>query len=99
MSIESIAAVNVASPEIASLSTLGPPQAGNAFQTLLSSLTQVNGQLNAAEQGLQSLAVGNMDNLHQSMMSMERVKLQMQLLLAVRGHALDAYQELMRMQM
>jgi flagellar hook-basal body complex protein FliE len=78
---------------------IGPAaQPAGAFESLLSSLTQLNGDLNAGEQGLRNLAVGNIDNLHQSMMNMERVRLSLQLLLQVRSRALDAYQELMRMQ-
>jgi flagellar hook-basal body complex protein FliE len=75
-----------------------PSSAEGAFQPLLSALTQLNTDINAGEQGLQSVAVGDLDNLHQSMMNMEKVKLSMQLLLEVRSRALDAYQELIRMQ-
>ncbi len=96
MSIEAIAALgaHAAIPEIASVT----PAATGDFQPLLSALTQLNTDINAGEQGLRSLAVGDLDNLHQSMMNMEKVRLSMQLLLQVRSHALDAYQELMRMQ-
>ncbi len=101
MSIESIAALGAqavagayGSPEMAGIK----PVAADTFQPLLSALSQLNSDINTGEQGLRSLAVGDLDNLHQSMMSMEKVRLSMQLLLQVRNHALDAYQELMRMQ-
>jgi flagellar hook-basal body complex protein FliE len=69
-----------------------------AFQPMLSALTQLNTDIVAGEKGLQNVALGDLDNLHQSVMGMEKVRLSMQLLLQVRSRALDAYQELMRMQ-
>jgi flagellar hook-basal body complex protein FliE len=107
MSIEAITAVG-ASPEMASLSSiasLASPEGVSAlqgtegaFQPLLSALTQLNTDIVAGEKGLQNVALGDLDNLHQSVMGMEKVRLSMQLLLQVRSRALDAYQELMRMQ-
>jgi flagellar hook-basal body complex protein FliE len=72
--------------------------AESAFQPLLSALTQLNTDINAGEKGLQNVALGDLDNLHQSVMGMEKVRLSMQLLLQIRSRAMDAYQELMRMQ-
>jgi flagellar hook-basal body complex protein FliE len=107
MSIEALAALG-ASPEASSLSSIGSlavPEGMNAvrggegtFQPLLSALTQLNTDIVAGEKGLQNVALGDLDNLHQSVMSMEKVRLSLQLLLQVRSRALDAYQELMRMQ-
>lgn len=107
MSIDAIGAL-AANPEMASLSSLTAvaiPQLTNvsesapgAFQPLLSALTQLNTDIVAGEQGLRNVALGDLDNLHQSVMGMEKVRLSMQLLLQVRSRALDAYQELMRMQ-
>ena len=103
MSIEALAAL-AASPE-AALGSLAVPGGVNAvqggegaFQPLLSALTQLNTDIVAGEKGLQNVALGDLDNLHQSVMNMEKVRLSMQLLLQVRSRALDAYQELMRMQ-
>jgi flagellar hook-basal body complex protein FliE len=107
MSIAAIASLG-ANPDMASLSSitsLAAPEVVNAapgtegvFQPLLSALTQLNTDITAGEKGLQSVALGDLDNLHQSVMNMEKVRLSMQLLLQVRSRALDAYQELMRMQ-
>lgn len=51
-----------------------------------------------AEAGLLNLATGQADNLHQVMIDLEQAKLSFQLLLQVRNRALEAYQEIMRMQ-
>lgn len=101
MSIESIAALAAEtgiSPIVMPEAVGAAQHAAGTFESVLSALGELNGQLNAGEQAMRSLAVGDMDNLHQSMMNMERVRLSMQLLLQVRSHAMDAYQELMRMQ-
>jgi flagellar hook-basal body complex protein FliE len=105
MSIESIAAVEAspgvlpAPPLNAPLELTNNPASGGAFQSMLSAVTQLNQELQTGEQGLQKMALGGgMDNLHQSLMGMERTRLTLQLLLQVRSRALDAYQELTRMQ-
>lgn len=71
---------------------------GGAFQSLLSAVNQVNGELVAGNQAVRNLALGNVENLHQSMMTLEHARLSLQLMLQVRNGVLDAYQELMRMQ-
>lgn len=61
-------------------------------------LGQVNNSLVQAEQGVQQLAVGAAGNLHEVMIHLEEAKLSLQLLAQVRNRLLDAYQEVMRMQ-
>jgi flagellar hook-basal body complex protein FliE len=55
-------------------------------------------QMAANQQSVESLAVGQSDELHRVIMNMESTKLSFDLALQVRNKALDAYQELMRMQ-
>jgi len=105
MSIESLAAIGAgvasfATPELAAAQQIvGAPHATGAFQSMLSAIADLNQELQDGEQGLRKVALGGgMDNLHQSLMSMERTRLSMQLLLQVRSRALEAYQELTRMQ-
>lgn len=58
----------------------------------------VDGNLTTADKQLQSLAMGDTQNLHQVMISLEEARLSFQLLLQVRNRALEAYQDVMRMQ-
>ena len=51
-----------------------------------------------AQVGLLEVASGQANNLHQVMIDLEQAKLSFQLVLQVRNRALEAYQELMRMQ-
>jgi flagellar hook-basal body complex protein FliE len=65
---------------------------------LARSLDGVQGQLAQAERGLQSLATGEAQNLHQVMISLEEARLGLQLLVQVRNRLLESYQEILRMQ-
>lgn len=100
MSIEAIAAAGI--PDVAPLESaaaLGEPQAANAsFESLLNGLQNLNSQMLGNEQAVAQLALGRGDNLHHVIMNAERTRLDFELLLAVRTKVLEAYQELMRMQ-
>jgi len=61
-------------------------------------LDQVNNQLVSADKGIQQLAAGDASNLHQVMINLEQAKLSMQLVMQVRTHLLDAYHDLLQMQ-
>jgi len=58
----------------------------------------VNRQLLASQVDLQQLAVGNVENLHQIMIRLEESRLSFELLLQVRNRLLEAYQDVMKMQ-
>jgi flagellar hook-basal body complex protein FliE len=98
MTIEALAALEPGS--LAKAVALGGPTAApsTAFDTVLDSLDKLNTQMQANDQSIQQLALGGTDNLHQVMMSLERTRLAFELALQVRNKALEAYQELMRMQ-
>jgi flagellar hook-basal body complex protein FliE len=61
-------------------------------------LAETNHQLLNADQGVQQLAAGDAANLHQVMINLEQAKLSMQMVMQVRNHLLDAYHELLQMQ-
>lgn len=95
MSIEAIAALSASAT--GSAATV-QPEAASGFSSVLDRLSGLNAQLTGAEQQVQQLALGQTDNLHQVMINMEEARLQFDLVLQVRNKILDAYQELMRMQ-
>jgi flagellar hook-basal body complex protein FliE len=98
MTIEAIAAIDAASLTQSLAAVPRAPAADSAFSTLLDSVQGLNQQMHANDQAVQALALGQTDNLHQVMMDMERTRLTFDLLLQVRNKTLEAYQELMRMQ-
>lgn len=61
-------------------------------------LAAVNQTLMVADHDVQKLAVGATQNLHEVMIHLEEARLSFQLLAQVRNKVLDAYQEVMRMQ-
>jgi flagellar hook-basal body complex protein FliE len=74
--------------------------AGGDFAAWFSQqLADVNGQLATADRGVQQLAAGDAASLHQVMIDLEQAKLSLQLVMQVRNHLLDAYHELMQMQL
>lgn len=73
---------------------------GTGFSDMVAQgLERVNGQLLTSQTDLQRLAVGDVQNLHQVMIRLEESRLSFQLMMQVRGRLLEAYQDVMRMQL
>lgn len=94
--IEPVAPLMVAMPGLAPLAA---EPAANGFGTLfMKEVTAVNDQLVNANLEIQKLAAGSSQNLHEVMIHMEEARLSFQLLAQVRNRIMEAYQEIMRMQ-
>ena len=61
-------------------------------------VSELDTQMTSAEKGVQQLAAGDAASLHDVMIRMEEAKLAFHLAVQVRSRLLDAYQEVMRMQ-
>lgn len=61
-------------------------------------LQELNQQLLVSQRDLQQLAVGEAGNLHEVMIRLEESRMSLQLMLQVRNRVLEAYQDVMRMQ-
>jgi flagellar hook-basal body complex protein FliE len=61
-------------------------------------LQELNQQLLASQVDLQRLAAGETANLHEVLVRLEESRIALQLALQVRNRALEAYQDVMRMQ-
>ncbi len=69
------------------------------FTQLLGDMVgKVNDLQNQADAAVQKLATGESKGLHEVMISMEKSSISFQFLTQVRNKALDAYHEIMRMQ-
>lgn len=110
MSAEPLAAIAAfTAPAIAEpqASAFGPASvsgvavgSGTGFSELFTQgLHQVNDQLLTSQTDLQRLAVGDVQNLHQVMIRLEESRLSFQLMMQVRGRLLEAYQDVMKMQL
>ncbi|WP_085523982.1 flagellar hook-basal body complex protein FliE [Tuberibacillus sp. Marseille-P3662] len=74
-------------------------QAGKAFgHQLQQAIQNVNQSQNSAEQAITDLAQGQADNLHNVMIKMQKSEVMLQTTVNVRNKAVNAYREIMRMQ-
>lgn len=101
MTIESIAAIaSVGEPALWPVGPAAPaaPAASGFGAWFAQEVGAVNSSLINADNDIRKLAVGDAQSLHEVMIHMEEAKLSFQLLAQVRNRLLDAYQEVMRMQ-
>jgi flagellar hook-basal body complex protein FliE len=74
-------------------------KAGESFSSVLkSSLAEVNQLQQKADQAITALATGEKASLHDTMIAMEQADVSFRLMMQVRNKIVDAYQEIMRMQ-
>jgi flagellar hook-basal body complex protein FliE len=68
------------------------------FDRLVSSLGEIDAGVERNSQAATELALGQTDNLHQVLIGAEQTRLQFELAMSMRNRVLEAYQEIMRMQ-
>lgn len=66
--------------------------------TLEKSIGDVNELVQKSDQSAEDLAVGKTENLHEAMINFEKADTALKLLVQVRNKAIEAYNEVMRMQ-
>lgn len=72
---------------------------GDSFSTMLGKMVgEVNAEQSTAAQSVAGLQGGQPVPLQHAVISMEEANISFQLMVQVRNHLLDAYQEIMRMQ-
>ncbi|MBC5785097.1 flagellar hook-basal body complex protein FliE [Ramlibacter sp. USB13] len=98
MNVQAIAGLG-AHDEVAPPATGVATPMGPAFaQQVARGLQEVNEGLLASQADLQRLAAGEAASLHEVMVRLEESRMSLQLLLQVRNRVLEAYQDVMRMQ-
>jgi len=74
-------------------------RAGESFSSMIGDMVaNVEKQQENADMAVQQLHAGNAKNLHEVMIAMEEADISLRFLVQVRNKALEAYQEIMRMQ-
>jgi flagellar hook-basal body complex protein FliE len=77
----------------------GAPGGKASFgEVLKDSLAQVNSLQHEADAAIHSLATGGTATLHDTMLAVEKAELSFRLMMQVRNKIVDAYQEVLRMQ-
>lgn len=80
-------------------STSASGQAGPSFaDTLKDAIGQVNELQKASDKGMQDLATGRTDNVADVMIATEKADIAMRVMVQVRNKIIDAYNEIMKMQ-
>jgi flagellar hook-basal body complex protein FliE len=95
--------VTAIDPALLEATALAPSPSGHdtvkTFSTWLDQqLRTTNTDIVAADHAVRRMAVGEPVNLHQVMVQLDRAKLQFELVMQVRNKLLDAYQDLLKMQ-
>ncbi len=67
-------------------------------ETVKKAIGQVNELQHQADQMAVGLASGNVEDVHEAMLAMQKAKLALDLTIQVRNKVIEAYQEIMRMQ-
>ena len=72
---------------------------GNSFGALLrSKVEEVNQMKLDADKAVEKVELGNSGSIHEAMIALEKADISFQTMLQVRNRILEAYQEVMRMQ-
>jgi flagellar hook-basal body complex protein FliE len=75
------------------------PDHSGSFTTLLQqSLERMNGLQQGADAAVRAFALGQAPSVHDTMIAMEKADLSLRLTMKVRNKVVEAYQEIMRMQ-
>jgi flagellar hook-basal body complex protein FliE len=77
----------------------GPSDKKSGFANVLEqSLTEVNSMQQKADAAITALATGEKVSLHDTMIAMEQADVSFRLMMQVRNKIVEAYQEILRMQ-
>jgi len=94
--IENGLGISKAFPELNKVSSASTAEgAGKFFSELVSKVNDIQLQ---SDKAIQGLASGENKNLHEVMIAVEKSSISFQFMSQVRNKALEAYQEVMRMQ-
>ncbi len=78
---------------------VSPGREGGSFSDVLKqSMDQVNIDQHEADTVIKELVSGRSKNIHETMLTIERADTSLKLMMQVRNKVLDAYREIMRMQ-
>ncbi len=69
---------------------------GDFAKVLGDSLKEVNNMQLDAHKSIQMLATGNHENIHETMIAVQKAKVSFQLMMQIRNKIIDAYQEILQ---
>jgi flagellar hook-basal body complex protein FliE len=83
-----------------SLGEAGAPdvKGGGFLETLSRTLEEVNDEQLKADQSIKDIVAGKSKNIHETMLQIQKAELSLKTMMQVRNKILEAYKEIMRMQ-
>ena len=88
----------VANKASKSKAIVNDPSVPSFKDTLKSFLKDVNSMQHHADKSIEKMVAGEITDIHQVMLAVEEANLSFNLMMEIRGKMMEAYQELMRMQ-
>jgi flagellar hook-basal body complex protein FliE len=99
MSIDAIAALSAAAAPAPAVAAPARPEGADFASLLGDGLARTDAGIKAADQNLRAMAAGESLPPHEVMISMEEARMNLMLMVEVRNRVVEAYQELIRMQL
>jgi flagellar hook-basal body complex protein FliE len=97
--LQSVPILPLSAPDQSTSKTSDIAEIGENFANTLSNMVQqVGNHEQSANNAIQQLHAGGEINLHETMLSIEKADIAMRYMVQVRNKALEAYQEIMRLQ-
>jgi len=82
-----------------SAQSVAPTSGGGFAEQLKSAIGDVNAMQQDGEKAMSDIATGQVKDLHQAALSIDKAEISMKLMLEVRNKALNAYKEITRTQL
>ena len=79
-------------------SSVSEPKGGGFLETLQKSMEEVNVDQVAADNSIKDLVAGKSKNIHETMLQIQKADLSLKTMMQVRNKILEAYKEIIRMQ-
>src|SRR5271163_1006141 len=86
-------------PQVEAPSSAGPAGTGEFQNVLAATIEEIGKSQNSASQAVQGFLKGEGDDLHTTILAVQRADLEFDMLMQVRNKIVSAYQEVMRMQL
>lgn len=98
MAIDALSAVGVSQLQKSNIAQEASNSNGNFEDILKNAIDKVNDKQIEADNSTQELMTGEATDIHQVMLTTEEAKISLELAVQIRNKLVDAYQEIMRMQ-
>jgi flagellar hook-basal body complex protein FliE len=90
--------ISIRQPGLPPAPAAGETKGAGFFETLAKSMEEVNSDQVQADQAIKDLVAGRTKNIHETMLQVQKAELSLKTMMQVRNKILEAYKEIMRMQ-